>query len=343
MLVSAPSLTPLTVVWVACACTFTAAFIWIPRLAASHPRTVAALLVWQMLVATVVDTDLAYIFAMMLAFVFPWRRAAWWLVARNVLGLPFLVYLITVVRPESTAIWIAGELGIHIVWQCFMFAVGLTVATERNARAALATVNEELVATQALVADRSRLAERLAISRELHDTIGHHLAALNVQLELARHHASGPALDAVVRAQATGRQLLAELRGVVSTWRDESLDLRTALDALARAIDRPAVVVHIDDAVTCEPEVTRTLVRCAQELVTNSVRHAGATQIWLDLVAKDGGIALIARDDGRAAQAIVPGNGLRGLAERAEVLHGRVDILSRPGDAVRVEVWVPAP
>lgn len=342
-MISAP-ITPLTLLWLACAGSFTALFIWIPRpgVAERHPRLVAVAIVWQMLVGTAVDTDLAYILAMMLGFVFPWRRAAWWLVARNLIALPYLTILLVTLRPDLAPGTLASELGIHVIWQCFMFAIGVTVATERNGRATLATLNDELIAAQALVADRTRLAERLEISRELHDTLGHHLAALNVQLELARHHASGPALDAVMRAQATGRQLLAEVRGVVSAWRDESPDLRTALDALARAIDRPAVVVHVDDEIVCEPEVTRTLVRCAQELVTNSVRHAGANRIELELARKDGGVALIARDDGRAAQTIVPGNGLRGLSERIELLRGRVDIVSRPGDPVRVEVWVPS-
>lgn len=323
---------------------FSAAF-WFatrPGIAARRPRTVAMLVVWQAVVAGFVDSDLSYIIALMLPFVYARRRALVWLVAYNVVQLPYLVYFVAGVRSPGTP-WgsVAVEIGIHTTWQCFTFAIGLTAAIERDGRAELARLNAQLVAAHDLIADRTRLAERLAISRDLHDNLGHHLAALNVQLELARHHATGPALDAIGQAQATGRQLLGELRGVVSAWRDDAVDLRVALQELARSIDTPAISIEVADDLSFEPVVARALYRCAQELVTNSVRHAGAGHVWISISARDGGLLLSATDDGRAPHAVVPGNGLRGLTERAQELRGHVEVRARPGDPVRVEVWLP--
>lgn len=315
-----------------------------PGFAARRPRGVILLAIWQGLVATFVASDLAYVLALMLPFLYSRRAALTWLVAFNLIRLPYLVYFIVAIRSPEPGPWgmVAVELGIHAVWQCFSFAIGMTAAIERDGRAELARLNAQLVAAQSLVADRTRLAERLAISRDLHDSLGHHLAALTVQLEVARHHATGPALEAVAQAQATGRQLLGELREVVSAWRDDAVDLRVALHDLAAAIDTPAITVRVADDLSFAPEVARTLYRCAQELVTNSVRHAGAGHVWLELQPSGGGLSLTATDDGRAAHSVVPGNGLRGIAERADALRGRVDIRSRPGEPVRVEVWLPA-
>jgi len=273
-----------------------AASFWVvtrPGIVVRRPRTVVALVVWQVLLATFVDTDLSYIIALMLPFVYTRRRALVWLVGTSIAQLPYLAYFVFVVRSPGTS-WasFAVEIGIHTMWQCFTFAIGLTAAIERDARAELARVNAQLVAAQELVADRTRLAERLAISRDLHDNLGHHLAALNIQLEVARHHATGPALEAIAQAQATGRQLLGELRAVVSTWRDDAVDLRSALRDLASAIDTPAISIEVGDELAFEPAVARTLYRCAQELVTNSVRHAAAGHVWISISAHDGGLLL---------------------------------------------------
>jgi signal transduction histidine kinase len=64
---------------------------------------------------------------------------------------------------------------------------------EREARAALLALNAELHATRGLLAEHSRAAERLRISRDLHDTLGHHLTGLSIQLDVAARRSEGPA------------------------------------------------------------------------------------------------------------------------------------------------------
>ncbi len=76
-------------------------------------------------------------------------------------------------------------------FQLFAFGAAHLVKSESNARAEVARVNAELRATQALLAETTRGAERLRISRELHDTMGHHLTALSLQLEDREEHRAG--------------------------------------------------------------------------------------------------------------------------------------------------------
>ncbi len=83
--------------------------------------------------------------------------------------------------------------------------------------------------------------------------------------------------------------------------------------------------------------------RCAQEAVTNAVRHAQASNLWLQVTLDEGGVRLVAYDDGRARPtAAAPGSGLLGMRERIEFLGGRLAV--RMGDDVgfTVDAWLPS-
>jgi signal transduction histidine kinase len=329
---------------------FAASFLWVtgPGLAGDRSRTVIGLLVWQSLLATVSYSDLAYILALELAFVLRRRTAIRWMIVQNLLRI--LVFVAVVVNARHAAglptVWgTTITIVTHLAWQLLAFATGLVVTSERAQRAEIARANQQLRAAHALLADRARLEERVEIARELHDSLGHHLAALNVQLELARQLTHGTARVPIDRAHAAGRRLLGEVREVVSAWRGEAeLDLAGAFDQLAHAIRDPAIIIDIaDDLAITDPAVARTVFRCAQEAVTNAVRHAGARHVWIELATADGGLRLAVRDDGRGQAAVVEGNGLRGIHERAAALHGHMQAHAAPGRGFTVELWLPHP
>ncbi|MET8870071.1 ATP-binding protein [Nonomuraea sp. NPDC004580] len=78
-----------------------------------------------------------------------------------------------------------------------------------------------------------------------------------------------------------------------------------------------------------------------QEIVTNTIRHAEATSLFVTVDhAPDGAVRLTSVDDGRGAPALTPGNGLRGLSERIAALGG--DVRLDGGDGFRVTARVPA-
>jgi signal transduction histidine kinase len=232
----------------------------------------------------------------------------------------------------------------YVGFQLFALGAAWLARREADARAELARVNAALTATQSLLAGSSRAAERLRISRELHDALGHHLTALSLQLEVARNTA--PDNPAVRTAQDIARTMLGEVRAGVSALRsDQPIDLRTALTALAAGVPGLSVHLSVTDELCAAVDAPTALAlfRCAQEALTNAARHARAKNLWIDITVVDGRARLSVRDDGRGAQSLTHGNGLRGLVERLREVGGIVDVESAPGQGVRLTASVPLP
>jgi signal transduction histidine kinase len=224
-----------------------------------------------------------------------------------------------------------------LAWQGLAFAAGWIAATESRGRRELARVNAELLATQELLADSSRLAERLHISRELHDSLGHHLAALSVNLELAGHLVEGRAAVPVKEAHTLARLLLGEVREVVGALRESrTLNLPHALRTLAGGIgDLHIHIMAPDDLEVSDPAQAHALFRCAQEAITNTLKHAQARNLWIELAQDAAGLTVGIRDDGRGCSSLIPGNGLRGMQERLAELGGGLEIENQgPGFAL---------
>ena len=228
-------------------------------------------------------------------------------------------------------------------FEVFALYISHVARSERQGREELARVNAELLATRRLLADGSRAAERVRISRELHDVLGHHLAALSLHLEAARHAPSGETAGHVETAQTLTRETLQEIRRVVGRLREAPpVDLPGALADLATGIGVPQVHLLLpDDLRLDDPERAHALLRCAQEAITNAVRHAGARNLWLELAQGADGLELHARDDGRGAGTVEAGNGLNGMRERLEALGGRLAVESVPGKGFEVTAWLP--
>lgn len=312
----------------------------------------AVLLIVQLVLALPIHTDLLYLVAAEIPFVVPRRSAFFWMGAQMALTVLVLFavagtagfeapsYLSHLPYPAVATFTVLSVLA----FQSFFFSGGYIAATEEQRRRELARVNAELLATQGLLADSSRMAERLQISRELHDTLGHHLTVLSVNLDLAQRLADGKAAEPVREARGVARLLLAEVREVVGSMRENrSVDLRRAIETLLAGTPEPRV--HFDfpeDLGVTDPVRAHVLFRCVQEAVTNAVRHARARNLWISLAREDGGIVLRARDDGRGSAATQPGNGLTGMRERLEESGGSLEIASESGQGFSLRCWIPA-
>jgi signal transduction histidine kinase len=215
---------------------------------------------------------------------------------------------------------------------------------EAETARALAQTNRELRSAQAIIANTARNAERLRISRDLHDAWGHELTALGLQLEIASH-VSEPARanDHVMKAKGLARDLLGKVRDVVSNLREaERCDLKEALEALQNSVPRPAIHIDIAPGVRVSPDQAHALVRCAQEAVTNAVKHAEASNLWLEVTPDEDGVRLVARNDGNARPtASSAGSGLKGMRERMEALGGRLAVQPGADFGFTVDAWLP--
>jgi signal transduction histidine kinase len=214
----------------------------------------------------------------------------------------------------------------------------------RRTHAELSAAHAELEAAQARLAETSRNDERLRISRDLHDLVGHQLSALAVNLEVASHLAEGRAAEPVGQARALAKELLVDVRDVVSRLRDPHTELLVALKDMAAAIPRPTVHLEVaDDLPPLGTATVEALVRCVQEMLTNTVRHSGAENVWVTVSHGAGRVRVTARDDGRGAAEVRPGNGLTGMRERVEGLGGTLEVDGSAGFRVDVVIPVGAP
>ncbi|MEO8431037.1 MAG: sensor histidine kinase [Acidobacteriota bacterium] len=232
----------------------------------------------------------------------------------------------------------------YLGFQILAFFVIRALEREMRAREDLSDANRELMAMQHILADGNRLAERVRISRELHDAIGHHLTALSLNLEVAAHRTEGEGRRHVVTAQTIARLLLADVRQIVSALHGPAgIDLRAALEILVGEMPRPRVHLSVAEGLRVDdPEKAHILLRCAQEIVTNAARHADADNLWLDLALEGDAVEIRARDDGRGTERVLPGTGLTGMRERVERAGGRLQVSSAPDSGFAVVALLPA-
>jgi signal transduction histidine kinase len=250
----------------------------------------------------------------------------------------------------------SGMLGLAVVgvflgFQLFALYTSHVAESERQAREELARAHESLLTTRQILAESTRAGERLRISRELHDVLGHHLTALALNLEAALHAPEAKARQRVETAHRLAKDLLQKVRQVVGVLRQEEAGgpegsllqarLAAALAPLGAGLDEPLVHLKVRAEVDGDSDLVHALVRCAQEIFTNAARHAGAHNLWLEIRDEGDGLTLHARDDGRGTSDLAPGNGLKGMKERIEGLRGRLEVASTPGHGFEVTAWIP--
>lgn len=261
--------------------------------------------------------------------------------------------------------WVTLEaiaLGLGIAWHWslqpalmlappyFGFGVLMLAATrllreEAQVRANLSRANEELQRAQAELNRAARLDERLQIAQNLHDSLGHHLTALSLNLEAASHsQVSEPVGGAIRTAQQLARASLREIRALVHDAKEErAIDLAQELQQLAHDLPSPKLHVTCTPALPdLAPDVARVLLQTVQEVTTNSIRHGAANNLWIAIDSSPNHVALHARDDGRGTSAIRIGFGLAGIQRRIEALGGSVRLGSDPGAGFEVQLELPS-
>jgi signal transduction histidine kinase len=222
----------------------------------------------------------------------------------------------------------------------------------------------KLRASAEQVAELAAAEERNRLARDIHDSLGHHLTAINVQLEKAaayRGRSPDEADRAVQEARQSALAALTDVRQSVSSLRatGEAFSLRAALADLVARADKMRFTVDLDiqgDEARFAQPVLMALYRAAQEGLTNVYRHAaGASRVTLHVRLAEDGAELSLGDDGRGfdpalLESLAPGRhdrfGLQGVRERVELAGGRMQIEScsdpeRPDRGTRLLIWMP--
>jgi signal transduction histidine kinase len=237
------------------------------------------------------------------------------------------------------ASWTLSWLG-QLAWTGFGAATGWMTSRAVRSWRELLRVNAEVRASREMLLENARVAERLHLSRELHDALGHHLAALIQHLELARRRSDGEAAVAVARARELAQRLLERLRRAVSTMqRPPTLELGKALRTLADACTGLETEVSIPEDMHLAPVRTEVLFQCASEALGSAVLAGGRPKVTLELRRQPRGhILTVLVAPGRALR--LSEDALSGLRRRLDPLGGVLEAGVFEG-AFRMKVDLP--
>ena len=289
------------------------------------------------------QTGLGAVLLMIMAGVLPWlasiRIAVLWLVLAHIALVPSFM-----ARDDFNLLESLLQSLFYVGFAAFVLTTAYVARQQALARDEQRRLNAELRATRALLAESARVNERTRISRELHDLLGHHLTALSLNLEVASHMTEGRAQEHVRQAHTLARLLLTDVREAVSQLRDASggIDLAAALRPLADHVPALDIELEVQSPLAVDdPERAHVMLRCTQEIITNAVRHAQARRLRIRVWRQADALMLEASDDGQGAEALVPGNGLRGMRERIVQCGGSLDIQTRPGSGFRLQLSLP--
>jgi signal transduction histidine kinase len=197
--------------------------------------------------------------------------------------------------------------------------------------------------------------ERNRVAREIHDSLGHYLVVVNVQLE-----AAGKLLDrdpekareAVARAKTAASETLSEVRRSVRALKPSAMEKRTgfrALAALAREFKDSGIAVSFEvvgKARDLSPEAELLLYRALEEGLTNALKYSGGGRVEAKLAFEPSCVRLTVADDGRGPSGKHEelggtGFGIPGLEERASALGGSVSASDADGGGFVLEVKLP--
>ncbi|MEL6555244.1 MAG: sensor histidine kinase [Cyanobacteria bacterium J06621_11] len=193
--------------------------------------------------------------------------------------------------------------------------------------------------------------ERSRIARDIHDSLGHTLTTLDVQLALVDRYAQAtlenqfsPKLQqAIKQSQQLAAQCLAEARESVKTIRAANFNLEAALQSLSTDMQKS---FQLDLQVLLPPlpqQLSYQLFLIAKEGLINVQKHAQATVATLSLKIENEQILLFLTDDGCGfdPKINVTGYGLQGIKERSQLLGGKFTLYTQPNEGTQLQVSVP--
>ena len=198
------------------------------------------------------------------------------------------------------------------------------------------------------------LEERNRLAREIHDTLAQVLTGIVVQLQAAENvHTTDPSdrQAHVTTARLLAKEGLTEARHSVRALRSHALEDTDLAGALANLTQQMATgtglqaVCHVcGTPYLLPPDVESNLLRIGQEAFTNTLKHACAGKVEIELVYKPGQVRLLVQDNGQGFDPDLPpteGYGLIGMRERAQNIGAELTITSQPGYGTEVVVTVP--
>jgi signal transduction histidine kinase len=226
------------------------------------------------------------------------------------------------------------------------------IVAEKQAKEELALANQRIRSYALKAQEMGSLQERNRIAREIHDSLGHSLTALNLHLEMALKLSQikpEKSREVLAEAKRLGSIALNDVRQSVSAMRSDPLqnqDLPTAIQKLADDFEfsnnlKP--LCYLDAMPQIHQPIAITIYRIVQEALTNISKYAQASEVRIEIYHRPTELELRIIDNG---QGFVPNNnvtgfGLQGMRERVLSLQGRFAIISEPQQGCQIVAIIP--
>jgi signal transduction histidine kinase len=270
-----------------------------------------------------------------------WTTTLWFAIGVTVMALPTLVSVAIQGEPK-------GGASFTVITLVVMLLVRRVVG-DRERRAQIAERERDLVAREAVVEERARIA------RELHDVIAHHVSMIVLQAGAERRvldDANASTREVLETVERTGRSALTEMRRLLGMLRGDANESLTPQPGLSNV---PTLVTQLREAglpveLHIEGErrelpvgIELSAYRIVQEALTNALKHAGEARASVNIRYGSDSLELEIADDGTGAMTPVSsgGHGLVGMRERVALYGGRLDAGRRPNGGFAVRVLLP--
>ncbi|WP_019506631.1 sensor histidine kinase [Pleurocapsa sp. PCC 7319] len=225
------------------------------------------------------------------------------------------------------------------------------VRAERQMRQKLAHAHEQLQQYSQKIEELATIQERNRIARELHDSLGHALTSLNIQMQTALKlwdKEPEQAHSFLAQAQQLGKTAIKEVRQSISSLREDAQDEKPLAAKIDVLVDdcRRGTGLDIDTNISCcgsvPSPVAQNVYRIVQEALTNIFKYAQATKVQINLKSTPEGIYLTVEDNGKGFDLNQKrsGFGLQGMQERVASVNGHLQLKTSPGNGCRIEVEI---
>jgi signal transduction histidine kinase len=265
----------------------------------------------------------------------------------------------------ATLRWLTGSwdavianLPVFLAGQVFVLVFTQMALTEVKSRKEIQQLADELgdanIQLRKYAAQVEMLAvekERNRLAREIHDGVGHHLTAANMQVKAARAVLTTDIqrTDKLLEnAEHLTQRALLDIRQSVSTLRENQVDGKNLVAQIERVIANAengglAVSFNVNgEPRAILPEAYLTIFRAVQESASNTLKHAHAKHMVVVLDYENPNhFRLLIRDDGIGSDAYDGGYGLLGMRERVNLLNGSLRITTAKGHGFEIEIVIP--
>lgn len=284
----------------------------------------------------------------------------------NILAFGYVVFYFLQYRPLD----ISGSGGvfnlmIFTVLLLFMLVIARVIDSDERNQKNLETLLADLEASNVKlqlyaeqVAELAATEERNRLARDIHDSLGHRLTVVNIQLEKAlayKDRDPAEAEQALLDAKQAASGALRDVRRSVSTLRDadESFSLRVALAELVDSMGNGRFQINYEfhgDEDSFSRPVLMAIYRSAQEGLTNIQKHAQASDVSLVVRLEEAEGKLVLQDNGKGFDPVTLDElavdqyhsfGLQGIQERLELVRGQMQVISQPGHGTILQITVP--